>query len=130
MLRRIRKYNSLLVKVPFLMVKYTVLKFVLSSKTFFQLVDVKNNKPRKAFKKCIPMQPKDVLLRQINRVTSYLSLSKNCLIDSLVKRDILAQEGYKVTINLSIYKNNNNAYKTHAWIENPGMDSYKTLYKI
>ncbi len=128
MLKKIFKNLRLITQVAFHLLKYRLLKLFLSNDTFYLKVSsYDKNKYLKNLK--YQKQPLNNLIGQIDRIVHYIDPSANCLIESLVKRDVLAKNGYSVLINLSIYKTSTE-YRTHAWIINPGMTAFKTLHRI
>jgi len=128
MIKKFLKYRVVIFQVLFYLLKFSFLKAFYSNNAFYHKVrneiKVKIN-PDSVLQK----QPISSLICQIDKIIRIINPKINCLIISLIKREVLALHGYKVEINLSIYKIDN-CFRTHAWIYRPGMDSFKTLQRI
>lgn len=128
MIRKFLKYRVVIFQVLFYLIKFSFMKSFYSNNAFYQ--KVRNESKVKINPDLhLQKQPISSLICQIDRIIRIIYPKINCLILSLIKREVLALHGYKVQINLSIYKSNNE-FRTHAWVFQPGMDSYKTLQRI
>lgn len=128
MIRKFLKYRVVIFQVLFYLIKFSFMKSFYSNNAFYQ--KVRNESKVKINPDLhLQKQPISSLICQIDRIIRIVYPKINCLILSLIKREVLALHGYKVQINLSIYKSNNE-FRTHAWVFQPGMDSYKTLQRI
>lgn len=128
MLKRLLKYRKLLILITYFYVKHSIIRFVYRRKSS-KLLDYYISRSNYNVSTNQDMQPIRSLLGQTDRILQILDPGVNCLVESMVKKEVLAKHGYNVKVNLSVYRSDE-AFKAHAWLLVPKMNDYKTLLKI
>ena len=115
LIHKLIRNRKLVIQVFLTYLKYYTVRLLQDSGTFLKFVEAKGINAHSFNNDIESMQPKQILLRQINTALRHLRLDSNCLINSLVKRDILMKSGYSETIVVGIRKDNE-MIRAHAWL--------------
>jgi hypothetical protein len=115
LIHKLFRNRKLVIQVCLTYLKYSTLRLLQDSGAFLRFIEKKGIRAQSYNNDFKNMQPKQILLRQINTALRHLRLDSNCLINSLVKRDILMKSGYSETIVVGIRKENE-MIRAHAWL--------------
>jgi hypothetical protein len=127
MIRKLLKNYRVIFFVLYFTLKYNILKLLSTNKGFLKSISCNQSSWKLA-------DPGDEKLRQriinqvltVNRITG---INNNCLIRSLVIRDILAKYGHATSIMLGV-RVLNDSLEAHAWIANKKQNEFKIVYSI
>jgi len=129
MLRKIPKYRKIICLVLWNYVKHSVIRLVLGKNSKLLFEYYYNKRTRNKISTITSMQPMQRILGQIDKILQIVEPEINCLTESMIKKEVLANYGYEVKVKLSMYRSRS-SYKAHAWLLAPKMKNYKTLLKI
>ena len=76
-----------------------------------------------------PAQPFNTLMRSINKILDRVYPNGNCLVKSLVKRDLLKKHGYHQPIAVGVITSDQ-GIKAHAWLSGESETEYKIVHLL
>lgn len=128
MLKKIISYRIIILSSVCLLIKYTLIRIFLSDKKLINYLSAQNRSTKHKYfsRKSHSLQE---LTKMINRVFHLVYPNGNCLISSLIKRDILYKHGYIEPIFLGL-KNTDQGLKAHAWLSNENAINYKIVHLL
>lgn len=128
MLKKIFKYRLLIWYTVFLLSKYSLIRIVLSDKNLIAFLSSQSRIP--IYKSTTRnTSSTNSLLHSVNKILKGINPNGNCLVHSLVKRDILYKKGYFEPIFLGL-KITNQGLKAHAWLSNERVIDYNLVHLL
>ena len=128
--KQIYIYRLVIIRVLYFAIKYRIMAITLTDVKFLQIVGRGGAKNSQAIvSNHNTKQPKDAIIRLIERVLNSLMPNLSCLIRSLIKRDILKHYGYNEIINIGV-RIINNEIDAHAWILSENKMNYTKLHQL
>lgn len=129
MIRKIIYNRILILQTSFLLCKYLFMRTFLSGKVLLKKLSTQEINKLYYHTARTPEQPFHSVLRSINRILEFLYPNGNCLVRSLVKREVLKKYGYPKRIAVGVIRSEL-GIKAHAWISGENDFQYNIVHLL
>jgi hypothetical protein len=127
MIRKLLKNYRLVFFVLFFTLKYNLLKVLTTNRGFLKSIPC--NQGSWDLSEPGDQKLRQKIINQVLTVNRIARINNNCLIRSLVIRNVLAKYGHAASILLGVRVLNDNL-EAHAWIADKKQNEYKIVYSI
>lgn len=129
MIRKIFINRLLIFQTICILSKYKLFRVLLSSKELLKLISEKENIETVYHSPEQAKQPFQSYIKSINRILHYLYPDGNCLVKSLVKRDLLQKYGFTKQIAVGVIISGQKM-KAHAWLSGECESNFKIVHLL